>query len=245
MEEKEIIYAIKIAELNYSGLRIIDVKIGKTTNINSTLAQYKRSSRSTEILNLWESNKVLSLSNCEQGVHKAAEKYAYERDSEKFIFLQESYESFSENISLLLKKTTEKELEEYKRTKTETKEGPEGEAKVIDEEKGIKIRGQFFPCRYAREILIKTANWLIEQEKIKKEDLPIAMGKKRYLISRTPIHPKGNNFYGPKELVNGYYLEGNMSEEGCITKAKWLLKNFGYSDKDLELAGFRSSAAIA
>lgn len=106
----EIIYAIKVADLNYSGLKILDVKIGKTTNIKSTLAQYKRGSRSIKILNLWEANKSLLLSSCEQGVHKLADRYAYERDSEKFIFLQKSYDDFAENVSLLLKEITKEEL---------------------------------------------------------------------------------------------------------------------------------------
>jgi len=36
-------------------------------------------------------------------VHKIAEKYAYERKGETFIFLQESYTDFEENVNLLLK----------------------------------------------------------------------------------------------------------------------------------------------
>ncbi|MFX1298320.1 MAG: DUF5655 domain-containing protein [Promethearchaeota archaeon] len=100
-----LIYSIKVNELYYSGLSVLDVKIGKTTNINSTLTQYKRSSRDVKILDLWEPNENLQLSECERGVHRLAEKYAYERKSEKFIFLQDDYDEFSDNVSLLLKKS--------------------------------------------------------------------------------------------------------------------------------------------
>lgn len=106
----EIIYAIKVADLSYSGLKILDVKIGKTTNINSTLTQYRRSHRSVEILNLWGLNPSMTLLDCEQGVHKIAEKYAYEQEGEKFIFLQESYKKFSENVSLLLRNVSKDKL---------------------------------------------------------------------------------------------------------------------------------------
>ncbi|MFZ5365740.1 MAG: winged helix-turn-helix domain-containing protein [Patescibacteria group bacterium] len=108
----EMIYAIKVADLSYSGLKISDVKIGKTTNIRATLVQYRRSHRSAEILDLWELNPLMILSDCEEGVHKIAEKYAYEREGEKFIFLQESYKEFSENVSLLLRNIPIDKLEE-------------------------------------------------------------------------------------------------------------------------------------
>lgn len=108
----EIIYAVKVADLSYSGLKILDVKIGKTTSISSTLTQYRRSHRSIETLNLWESNQSITLSDCERGVHQIAEKYAYEKDGEKFIFLQESYKKFSENVSLLLRNTSLEKLRE-------------------------------------------------------------------------------------------------------------------------------------
>ena len=227
---KEIIYAIQVHILISSGLRVLDVKIGKTSNINSILAQYKRSARNIEILNLWESNKDLRLSDCEQGIHKLAEQYAYERDSEKFIFLQKSYDDFAKNVSFLLKQTTKKELSEYGRSKN--KEGN------IDEEKGIKINAKFFPCKYARDILINTANFLIKEGKIKESDLPIKAGKKRYLINKTGMHPNGKKFFDMKKLDSGYYLESNMNTKGIITKAKGLLKKFGYSGNDLELIGF-------
>lgn len=104
--------------------------------------------------------------------------------------------------------------------------------------KGIKIRGQFFPCRYAREILIKTANWLIEQRAIKDEDLPIESSKVRYLINKKPIHQRGNRFADEKKLTNGSYIEVNRPKNGCIRWAKKLLDKFGYSKSDLEIINF-------
>ena len=117
-----IIYAIEITNLSYSGLKILNVKIGKTTNLKATLRQYRRTSPEAQILNLWESNFHKSLSECEKGVHKIAEKYAYERKGETFIFLQESYTDFEENVNLLLKNIPQEKVLSRKGQK-EYKEG--------------------------------------------------------------------------------------------------------------------------
>ncbi|MEO0050321.1 MAG: hypothetical protein ABIK42_04185, partial [candidate division WOR-3 bacterium] len=55
----KIIYAIKVADLATSGLQVLNVKIGQTTDVNSTLRQYKRSNPKAEILDLWETNPTL------------------------------------------------------------------------------------------------------------------------------------------------------------------------------------------
>lgn len=57
----QIIYAIQIAELSYRGLKISDIKIGKTTNLKATLQQYKRTSPQLKILDLWELNPLYSI----------------------------------------------------------------------------------------------------------------------------------------------------------------------------------------
>ena len=105
----KIVYAIKTTELSYSGLRVLNVKIGQTSDVTSTLRQYRRSNPEVEVLDLWELN--ASIGNpfeCERGVHKLAEKYAYSRKGETFVFLQESYQDFAENTNLLLKNITDR-----------------------------------------------------------------------------------------------------------------------------------------
>jgi len=106
----DLIYAIRIHHIESADLSILHVKIGKTRNIKSIVRQYKRSSSDVKLLDLWKSNESLNLSECERGVHKLAEKYAYKRENEKFTFLQKGYEDFSQNISNLLKKYDEGEI---------------------------------------------------------------------------------------------------------------------------------------
>jgi hypothetical protein len=43
----DVVYAIRGSYLEYSRLKIIDIKIGRSTNIENTLRQYSRGNRST------------------------------------------------------------------------------------------------------------------------------------------------------------------------------------------------------
>ena len=88
---KEVVYAIRISHLEYSGLKIMDIKIGKSTNIDTTLSQYSRGNRDIELLDMWRPNPDKTLSTAERGVHDVAERYAYSKQSEKFVFLQGAY----------------------------------------------------------------------------------------------------------------------------------------------------------
>jgi hypothetical protein len=107
-----IVYAIKISNLEYSGLRIMDVKIGKSTDIGNTLSQYRRGNRDIELLDMWRPNPEKNLSASERGVHAIAENYAYDSQSEKFVFLQGRYQDFAETVNMVLRKTTREELKE-------------------------------------------------------------------------------------------------------------------------------------
>lgn len=117
-----VIYAIKMYDVTYPGIQIMDVKIGKTTDIERTKRQYRRGNREIEVLDLWQPNPQKNLSTGEKGVHEVAEKYAYERESEKFVFLQGKYQQFSETVDKLLLKTTEEGAEDAEPTDESTED---------------------------------------------------------------------------------------------------------------------------
>jgi hypothetical protein len=79
----DVVYAIRISRLEYSGLKIMDIKIGKSTNIENTIRQYSRGSRDIELLDMWAPNPDKTLSTAERGVHAVAERHAYHNQSEK------------------------------------------------------------------------------------------------------------------------------------------------------------------
>ena len=68
----DVVYAIRISHLEYSGLKIIDIKIGKSTDIENTPRQYSRGNRDIELLDMWTPNPDKTLSTAEIGIHAAA-----------------------------------------------------------------------------------------------------------------------------------------------------------------------------
>ncbi|MGM0568541.1 MAG: DUF4357 domain-containing protein [Elusimicrobiota bacterium] len=193
---KGIIYAIKINDLSHSGLRVLDVKIGRTTNINSTLAQYRRVSRNIKILDMWLPNIALSLNDCERGAHDLAAKYAYERDSEKFVFLQESYNKFADNVSLLLKRTSKSDLLDSKSK----------EELLFCKGRGVEGRGKY----------IKNGFIIIEGSQAAKEVVKSMKGKgatkKRLELVKNKIMVEDDDCY----VFKKDYKANSPSRAACI-----------------------------
>ena len=93
----------------------------------------------------------------------------------------------------------------------------------------MQIDDSHYKLTYAFEILINTANWLIDKGNLQSSDCPIAVTRsdKRVLINRKPEHPSGREFFAPKELKGGLYIEGNVSLKKAIEYSKRLLKKCG------------------
>lgn len=127
----ELVYAIQTAIHSHSGIKMIDVKIGRTTNISSRLSQYRGSHWQAKILDLWKKHPERSLSNCESGILTIAEEYAQRRSREIFVFIQSDYEVFANAISNILKHTTRADVEEELESPQSTR--GELEEKVVRE----------------------------------------------------------------------------------------------------------------
>lgn len=88
----------------------------------------------------------------------------------------------------------------------------------------MTISGKSYPLRYAKEILVNTAEWLIQQGKLKRNTPPISSGRTRYIFNDSPRHPRGNHFRAPERLSNGLYIETHASVETCKSNARKLLE---------------------
>jgi len=99
----------------------------------------------------------------------------------------------------------------------------------------MKIGSDVFEIRNSYEILINTAEWLIRKGKIKRNNCPIPIGRKRHLINTEPKHRFGDSFRAPKRLSNGLFIEVHYSTAGCINNARRLLERFGFSGDILEV----------
>lgn len=104
-----------------------------------------------------------------------------------------------------------------------------------EEKRELRIGGDTYKFKFSKDILIITANWLIKENKITGEICPILSGRKRNLINIEPNHTNGKDFFGPKMLSNGLYIETNFSTKDCEAKSHKLLEKFGYSKNTLEI----------
>lgn len=224
----DVVYAVRISNLEYSGLKIMDVKIGKSTNIDNTLSQYSRGARNIELLNMWKPNPQKNLSTAEKGVHKIAEKYAYDKQSEKFVFLQGEYQQFAETVNKILMNTTKAEIED-KETETEDTESEDytGTTPAI-----IKILGETYEVDNWTDTL-QTGVAQILAEVDDQEKVTEIEGRTRSYFVKKEIQ---SDLVAPKQIPGTeLYVESNFSANDVNRVIQKVLKKYNYEQKELEI----------
>lgn len=101
--------------------------------------------------------------------------------------------------------------------------------------KKMKIGTDIYEIRNSYDNVVKTAEWLIQKGKLKKENCPISSGHKRNIVNIQPKHRYGDDFKAPKRLSNGLFIETHYSTATCITNARKLLEKCGYGEDMLEV----------
>jgi len=228
-----VIYAVKTYELSAQDLTITEIKLGRTSNIKSTMAQYNRSHRDAEILDLWRPNEKLKTSEVEKGVLNFAEKYAHERSGETFRFLQDGYEKFSDNISSLLVPTTLEKLQQGEEDKSKREES---DKKKRDDYTGEKpeffvLEEDYIEVKNWRDLLGKVAK-KIERETEEFEKASEISGRTRDYFSKNP-----DDLVAESEIPSSdYYFEGNLSATQIMNVVERLVEKFGYDfEEDFKL----------
>jgi hypothetical protein len=224
----EVVYAIRISHLEYSGLKIMDIKIGKSTNIDNTLRQYRRGNRDIELLDMWEPNPHKNLSTVERGVHEVAKEYAYDKQSEKFVFLQGAYQEFVETTNKLLRNTSRKDISD----------DLEGEAsEEIDDYTGmtpsvIRILGETHDVDSWADTL-STAVTQILREADDNEPIKQITGRKRsYFVEEG----KQADLVKPQKIPDTQlYHETNFSANDCVRIIERVMDTYGYDKTELEI----------
>ncbi len=151
--------------------------------------------------------------------------------------LRDAYPDFEFSLEELQDYLTEK-VEELVHREYSDEAAPDQDDLLVKESdlRAISISGKRHSIKYVYDILVLTAEWLIKQGKLRKTDVPIKIGSKRYLIAERPVHPYNNNsFRNPKKLSNGLYIESAHSRVATIKQAKNLLQHFGYPPETLTI----------
>lgn len=97
----------------------------------------------------------------------------------------------------------------------------------------VTLENDPFQIKYTYEILVITANWLIENNKLKLTNIPIKIGQKRYLINKIPKHVSDDKFMAGKQLSNNLWIETKFDLHSTIKYARYLLSLCGYNDNIL------------
>ena len=80
-----------------------------------------------------------------------------------------------------------------------------------------------------RDLLIITAEWLINKREITGDKCPVKIEfmKSRYLVHTTPNHSNGQKFITPKQLTSGLHLEVDWPSKDIVRICGPLLAEFG------------------
>lgn len=84
----------------------------------------------------------------------------------------------------------------------------------VEAETGIVKQGSVvvFPDdRSATNCFAVFVDFLFERGHLSNADVPIASGRKRYLVNDDPVDQTGDEMYSPREVGDDYYLETNYS----------------------------------
>ena len=101
---------------------------------------------------------------------------------------------------------------------------------TADLEKAVIIAGETRRCKFAKEIPVHVADWLIEQGKLSASDCPVVVtrragqGANRCLVNTTSKHLDGSDFRSPVELANGLFIETHASRVELERYAERLLE---------------------
>ena len=224
----EVVYAIRISHLEYSGLKIMDIKIGKSTNIDNTLRQYSRGNRDIELLDMWTPNPDKNLSTAERGVHEVAEKYAYDKQSEKFVFLQGAYQEFAETVNKLLQNTSREDL---------SKESATRESTEIDDYTGmtpsvLKIFGGTHDVDTWADTLTTAITQILREADDHKPITEIKGRKRSYFVGEG----QQSDLVKPRKIPDTeLYLETNFSANDCVRIIEKAMDKYGYDRAELEI----------
>lgn len=99
----------------------------------------------------------------------------------------------------------------------------------------MKIDDVRYELRNSFEILVNTANWLIDRGKLKERRIDVTRGGKRVLINHEPVHPSGQKFRSPHQLKNSLYVECHASLKQTIDYSKRLLAKYEYNTEMLKV----------
>ncbi|WP_231899186.1 replication initiation negative regulator SeqA [Halorubrum trapanicum] len=165
-------------------------------------------------------------STAERGVHAVAERYAYDKQSEKFVFLQGAYQEFAETVNMLLRNVGREDL---------AAESTSSESDDVDDYTGttpsvIKVLGETHDVdSWADALTVAVAAILRDvddHERIKE----VSGRKRTYFVEEG----QQSELVKPRQIPDtDLYLETNFSANDCVRKIEQVMAKYGYDRAEL------------
>lgn len=95
--------------------------------------------------------------------------------------------------------------------------------------------GRIATFRYSKEIPQIVANALVKEGKLTESKIPWGPGRNRYLVSAKATHPKGNPFFQPAQLDNGWWVETHAAEDYQLRLASKLIEHCDETNSEVRI----------
>jgi len=217
---EEVIYAVRVERMSYADLQVLMVKIGRTNDIDRRMSQHKTTHLVIEMLDIWSPNPKLGVQTCEDGIHDLAEKYAYKRNREVFIFLQDSYDKFSDIVGKLLRSQSQSIKSPTTPPSQQTSTPVLYVVEFTDDGNTLKeVSGD-----NQTEVMVEATNYLINRhDLIQQITVPWVPSRKKAIINDKQTWDQADPAY--KQLDNGYFLDTKINSSGKQRELKRMAIN--------------------
>lgn len=126
---------------------------------------------------------------------------------------------------------------ERERTKPARKSEPRKEIR-------LNVGGTEIVARHNPDLYFQVLKMLVEGGVLDRLELPVSSGRKRNLLSRTPIHKDGSRFLAPVEY-GGYYMESHSSRESGMRILREFLESLGIESSVVAKESSANEAVVA
>ncbi|WP_418280004.1 hypothetical protein [Halorubrum sp. DTA98] len=177
---------------------------------------------------MWTPNPDKNLSTAERGVHDVAERYAYDKQSEKFVFLQGAYQEFAETINKLLRNASREELSEEPTSREPTE---------IDDYTGmtpsvLKILDETYDVDSWADALTTAVARILRDVDDHERITEIEGRTRSYFVEEG----QQADLVKPRKIPDTrLYLETNFSANDCVRKIEQVMEKYGYDTAELEI----------
>lgn len=230
----DLVYAVREQRTTITDFEVLEVKIGRTTSLKNRLRTFQTFSRNAEILRLWKLNPHKDLNKFEKGVLKIAESFAYKRESENFIFLEDQFQEFANAMNWVASPTSLKEVtssveSEYDSTNVEA---TETESYIGTTPYRLRFEGQEYEVNTWRDGVREVARYIIQNSENPDRITEIRGRKRPYFID----DERSTELRAPKNIPDtNFHFEGKRNADRLYQTMERLAEKFGYDTSRLEV----------